>query len=85
MPKPELTFLRFSGHRIRRPGALPVRGWCTRGRNESAADWLSFDGGEQVALGSNVCWIADLVNKFRLHGSGAAMPYRPLLCICSGD
>ena len=34
---------------------------------------LSFDGGEQVALGSIACWIADLVNKFGFHGSKVAL------------
>jgi hypothetical protein len=34
---------------------------------------LSFDGSEQVALGSIACWIADLVNKFGFHGSKVAL------------
>jgi hypothetical protein len=34
---------------------------------------VSFDVGEQVALGSIACWIADLVNKFGFHGSKVAL------------
>ena len=40
---------------------------------------LSFDGGEQPALGRVACWIADLMRKFRLQGFGAAMPVRRVL------
>jgi hypothetical protein len=34
---------------------------------------VSFDVGEQVALGSIACWISDLVNKFGFHGSKVAL------------
>lgn len=43
------------------------------GRNLTADDWSTFHGGEQVALGSIACWMANLVDKFGSHGSNAAL------------
>ena len=63
-----MIFHRKNGHRLVRPGALPVRGEVAEGGVEPLAIIISFDVGEQVPLGGFTGRVGSVMDELGLQG-----------------